>query len=118
MNTAELFAFESKPQLLQPGEVLFRQGDPASELFVVLEGALEVTVNGRTVETSRRGAILGEMALIEQSPRTATVVATERSRLVRIDQKRFYELVQQNPLFAIHVMHSLVQRLRRNERAG
>jgi CRP-like cAMP-binding protein len=96
---------------LAPGEVLFREGDEGPCMYVVLEGALEVSVGTKVVETSVRGAIIGEMALIENSPRTATVTAKEAAKLVKIDQRRFHFLVQQNPFFATHVMKVLAGRL-------
>ena len=80
-------------------------------MYVLLEGALEITVGSKVVETSGRGAIIGEMALIDNAPRTATVTAKETARLVKIDQRRFHFLVQQNPFFATHVMKVLAERL-------
>ena len=97
---------------LAPGEILFRAGDPGDSMFVVLEGALEIRVGDKVVETAVRGAIIGEMALIDQSPRGATVVAKENSKLVKIDRRRFHFLIQQNPFFATHVMKVLADRLR------
>ena len=97
---------------LAPGEVLFRAGDPGDSMFVVLEGALEIRVGDKVVENAVRGAIIGEMALIDQSPRGAMVVVKENSKLVKIDQRRFHFLIQQNPFFATHVMKVIADRLR------
>jgi len=58
------------------------------------------------------GALLGEMALVDSSPRTATVIATEHCRLAKIDERRFHFLVQQTLYFATHVMKVLTERLR------
>jgi CRP-like cAMP-binding protein len=112
MNPADLFAHEENPVTLAAGETLFRTGDLADSMFVVLEGALNVVVAGKVVETSRRGAILGEMALVDNSPRSADVVAVETSKLAKVDQRRFQRLIQQNPFFATHVMKELVARVR------
>ena len=97
---------------LAPGEILFRAGDPGDSMFVLLEGALEIRVGDKVVETAVRGAIIGEMALIDQSPRGTTVIAKENSKLVEIDQRRFHFLIQQNPFFATHVMKVLADRIR------
>jgi len=97
---------------LAAGEVLFQAGDSGDAMFVVLEGALEIRVGDKMVESAVRGAIIGEMALIDQSPRGATVVAKENARLVKIDQRRFHFLIQQNPFFATHVMKVLADRIR------
>ena len=86
-------------------------------MFVLLEGALDVVVDGTVVEKSVRGALLGEMALIDNSPRGATVVATEASRLAKVDEKRFNFIIQHNPFFAKQVMRVLVDRIRRMNRS-
>ncbi len=112
MNPADLFAHEENPVNLAAGETLFRAGDAADGMFVVLDGSLNVVVGDKIVEVSQRGAILGEMALVDNAPRGASVVAIEPSKLAKVDQRRFQRLVQQNPFFATHVMKELVERIR------
>jgi CRP-like cAMP-binding protein len=86
-------------------------------MYVLLEGRADIRVGNAVVEEAGTGALLGEMAMIEDSPRVATVVARTPCRLARIDRARFNYLIQQNPFFAIHVMKVLADRLRRmNER--
>jgi CRP-like cAMP-binding protein len=113
MNPADLFSRETDTVNLAPGDPLFKAGDPGDAMFVLLDGAMDVMVGGKVVEHSTRGAIVGEMALIDQSPRGATVIAREPSRLAKIDQRRFLQLIQLNPFFATHVMKVLADRLRR-----
>ena len=112
MNPADLFSRETDTKNLAPGDTLFRAGDPGDAMFVLLEGAMDVMVSDKVVEHSTRGAILGEMALIDKSPRDATVIAREPTRLAKIDQRRFLHLVQLNPFFATQVMKVLADRLR------
>lgn len=112
MNPAELFSHQTETTSLAPGEVLFQAGDVGDAMFVVLEGALEIRVGDKVVETSTRGAIIGEMALIDHAPRGATVIAREPAKVVKIDQRRFHFLIQQNPFFATHVMKVLAERIR------
>lgn len=116
MNAADLFKHETDTTDLAGGEFLFREGEPGDCMFVLLEGAMNVMIGGETVENSTRGALLGEMALIDNSPRGASVVATEPSRLARVDARRFNFIIQQNPFFAKHVMKVLVDRLRHMNR--
>src|ERR1041385_800018 len=116
MNPADLFAADADTVRLSPGAELFRAGDPGHEMFVLLEGVADIVVGGKVVETALRGALIGEMALIEASPRAATVVAKTACRLARIDQRRFLSLVQKDPAFASHVMKVLVDRLREMNR--
>jgi CRP/FNR family cyclic AMP-dependent transcriptional regulator len=112
MNPADLFRHDSNTVQLAAGETLFRTGDTASEMFVLLEGTLDIMVGDQVVEASSSGALIGEMALIDNTPRTATVVGKTPCRLARIDQRRFHFLIQQNPFFATHVMKVLADRLR------
>ena len=112
MNPAELFRQQIDAVQLAPGEILFRAGDPRDRMYVVLEGEMDIRIGDYMLETAKAGALIGEMALIDNSPRTATVVAKTASRLAPIDQRRFHFLVQQHPHFATHVMKTLANRLR------
>jgi CRP-like cAMP-binding protein len=119
MNAAELFRHDTDAINLAPGEALFRTGDKGSEMYVLLEGAVDIMVGEQVVENATTGAMIGEMSLIDDSPRTATVIAKEPSRLAKINLRRFHFLVQQNPFFASHVMKIMVERLRRmNSKLG
>lgn len=81
-------------------------------MFVLLEGQAEIEIDGQVMEISEPGALIGEMAIIDGSPRTATVSAKTDCKLARVSQKRFTFLVQQTPFFAIQVMRVLAERLR------
>jgi CRP-like cAMP-binding protein len=111
MNPAELFHQESNTVQLAPGEFLYREGDKADKMYVLLQGEIDITV-GDYVETAREGALIGEVALVDDSPRAANAVAKSACRLAQIDRQRFDFLVQQHPHFARHVMKSLVDHLR------
>jgi CRP-like cAMP-binding protein len=71
-----------------------------------------VRVHGETVEEIGAGGIFGEMALIDQSPRGATVTAVEDCEVIPIDERLFIILVQRSPYFGLEVMRILVGRLR------
>ena len=111
MNPAELFRQETNTVQLAPGEFLYREGDKADKMYVLLEGEIDIRV-GDYVKTAREGALIGEAALIEDTPRAANVVAKSTCRLAQIDPQRFDFLVQQHPYLARHVMKSLVDHLR------
>jgi CRP-like cAMP-binding protein len=113
MNPADLFRLESDTVNLAPGELVFRQGEAGDAMYVLLEGNVDIIVGETVVETADRGALLGEMALIDNSPRSATAIARAPCRLVAIDRKRFIFMVQQTPNFSIHVMKVMAERLRR-----
>ncbi|HUK61614.1 MAG TPA: Crp/Fnr family transcriptional regulator [Stellaceae bacterium] len=109
-----LFARERNLVSLKAGEVLFRRGDDAHAMYVILSG--EVRVGDGNADYGRIGAgsIVGEMALIDHAPRSATVTAVSDTSLAEIDEKRFIYLVERTPNFALNVMRILSQRLRRS----
>jgi len=112
MNPADLFSKDTDTVNLATGETLFTEGDVGDKMYVLLEGTMDVLIAGKVVETAEAGSLLGEIALIEKSPRSATIVATTPCRLAQVDQRRFHFMVQQTPFFATHVMHVLAGRLR------
>jgi len=112
MNPAELFRQETGALQLAPGNSLFREGENGEKMYVLLEGEMEILLGDFVLETVRQGALIGEMALIDDSPRTASAVAKTPCRLAEIDRRRFHFLVQQTPHFATHVMKTLADRLR------
>jgi CRP/FNR family cyclic AMP-dependent transcriptional regulator len=112
MDPAELFRQETDTVQLAPGDFLFREGDKREKMYVVLDGEVDVRLGDYVVETAGPGALIGEMALIDNSPRAANAVAKSACRLAAIDQPRFHFLIQQHPHFATHVMKELANRLR------
>jgi CRP/FNR family cyclic AMP-dependent transcriptional regulator len=115
MNLAELFRHQTDLQLLSAGQALFREGEPGDLMYVLMSGTAEVVVHDKVVETAGVGAILGEMAMIDDGTRSATLVAKTDCKLLPIDRKRFNFLIQQTPNFALHVMRVMADRLRRTD---
>lgn len=113
MPLIDLLPSDATLTQILPGHVVFAQGDSGHVMYVLMEGEAQVLLDGKVVETVRQGGILGEMALIDSGPRSATAIAKTRCVLVPIDEGRFNELVRQRPEFALEVMRSLVHRLRR-----
>ena len=81
-------------------------------MYLLLEGEIEVFLGDFVLEIAEPDMLIGEMALIDDGPRTANAVAKTACRLAPIDQRRFHFLVQQHPHFATHVMKELAGRLR------
>jgi CRP-like cAMP-binding protein len=113
VTTIEIFRKESAPRAFAAGEVVFQLDGAPDVMYGVLDGELEVRVGERVIDRVGAGGIVGEMALIDAKPRSATVVAVTPARLVAIDQRRFLFLVQQTPFFAINVMAVMAERLRK-----
>ena len=114
MTTFEFLRHEPVIQDYKQGQVIFKEGDPNSDcMFAVLEGVIEIQIGSDTVERVQPVHVFGEMALIEQRPRSATAIAAADSRVAVIDKKRFLRLVEQAPHFALNMMHVISERLRR-----
>ena len=99
------------------GDVIFEEGSTGRELFVVLDGEVEIAkVNGdrkTVIVTLGKGEFFGEMAVIDGSSRSATAIAASAgTRVMRINHARFVYLVSQQPAFALMIMDALSKRLR------
>jgi CRP/FNR family cyclic AMP-dependent transcriptional regulator len=98
---------------LKAGEVLFREGDDAHAMYVVMHGTLRILSGSTVLETVRDGGLLGEMAIVEEHmPRSATVIAGTYCELVEIDLTRFLLLVANTPAFSLTVLRVIARRLR------
>lgn len=98
-------------------EVIFEEGSTGRELFVVLEGKVDIVktagADRTTIASLGKGEFFGEMAVIDGSARSATAVAAiAGTRVMRINHARFVYLVSQQPAFALMVMDALSKRLR------
>ena len=94
------------------GEHVFREGDHGEIMFVVIEGEVEILEGLTLLEVAGPGSIIGEMALIDDEPRSASVVARTNVKLVPVNRRRFEFMVQETPFFALTVMKILADRLR------
>ena len=99
------------------GEIVFEEGSTGRELFVVLDGRIDIVkLDGATktmIVTLGKGEFFGEMAVIDGSARSATAIsAAPNTRVMRINHARFVYLVSQQPAFALMVMDALSKRLR------
>jgi CRP-like cAMP-binding protein len=114
LTNFDLFRHATNVESHAAGTTIFRKGDPASQMFVLREGEVEILVNGKLVDSLRPGTIFGEMAIIASSPRGGDAVAKTDVKLVPVDRDAFLRMVQQTPFFAIQVMQLLVERIARN----
>jgi len=99
------------------GDIIFRQGDAATEFYVVQSGKVDIRLGNRLLGTVGDRDVFGEMALIDAAPRSATAVAATDVRLVAVGEKQFLFMVSQTPHFALNVMRTLVRRLRAQNNA-
>ncbi len=108
-----LMRVEEHVHSFKAGQTVFDAGQEGSEMYVVRSGSVELRSGGRVLETVGEAGILGEMALVDSRPRSASAVAVSDSELVVIDEERFKLLVQRVPGFALEVMRIMAERLRR-----
>ena len=117
-----LFAGLSKKELSQvaaiadeldfrAGKTLIREGDPGREFFVMLEGSAEVTQDGKVVATRKAGDFFGEVALMCDRPRIATVTTTEPTVALIVTDRDFKNLVKRSPQIALKVLQAVGERL-------
>jgi CRP/FNR family transcriptional regulator, cyclic AMP receptor protein len=99
------------------GDTIFREGEQGDEFFVVVRGKVEIRTGERQLEILGPRGIFGEMALIDDSPRSATVVALTDVTVAPIKEQQFLFLVRHMPAFALKVMRVLAIRLRRQNKA-
>ncbi len=112
MKTLFLFHENEDTKTFQAGDIIIKQGDIADSMYSVIEGELDVLLNGQLINTIKSGEIFGEMALIQKEKRNATVMAKTDCTVNIISQRQFIFLVQQNPYFALDVMSILVDRIK------
>jgi CRP-like cAMP-binding protein len=94
------------------GRVLMREGDLGAEMFVIVRGHAEVERAGRVIGEATNGDVLGEMALVDEGPRSATVTLTEPSRLLVVGHREFHALMDEMPTVRVQVLESLARRVR------
>lgn len=114
VKTVEIFQTAPEPQSFQAGDVVFSTGDSGSVMYGIVEGVIEISVNGKVLETIHEGDIFGEGALVHfDSKRASTAIAKTDCKLAFIERKNFLFAVQQTPMFAIEIMRSYSDRIRR-----
>jgi signal transduction histidine kinase len=110
---------QAEPVTLPPGQLLIEEGAPGDALFVLIDGQLQVTKRsgGQDVKVDVRlpGEVIGEMSLLDNSPRSATVRALLESHLLRVSKAAFERTLATSPSAALATLHTVVARLRQNE---
>ena len=98
---------------LGSGQILFHEGTEGKDMYVLIEGQALIELEDRFFEEIGPGDFVGELAVIDGSPRLATVITQTPCKFVRVDQQRFRTLIAENHRFALEVMTVMARRLRR-----
>ena len=112
MKVLGIFKAAKETREIPAGTVIFEEGTTGQEMFGVITGKVELRMHGGRVFTLGPDESFGEMAIVDQSPRSGTAIAVEDTTLAVIDRRRFLFLVHETPTFALQVMSSLAERLR------
>jgi sigma-B regulation protein RsbU (phosphoserine phosphatase) len=104
----------AEQQSFSAGQTIFREGQAGRVMYLVLEGEVAVTLQGRPINYLRPGEVFGEMALVDEGPRSATATAATDCRLLPVDVERFRELAQGQPQFAVDLMATMSSRIRQH----
>jgi len=115
----KLLAFASERVSYAAGQVLFSQGDPSDAAYVILEGSANVVIDTPTgsfkVAELGRNVIVGEMGVISDAPRSATVVANKDLVALRVGKDVFLGMIKEFPQVSIGIMRELARRLERTD---
>ena len=111
----KLLAFTSERLTYEPGQVLFNQGDMGDAAYIIVDGEADVIVNTPggelTVATLARNDFVGEIAILCDVPRTATVKAKNQLVTLVISKELFFRLVSEFPQMAVEIMRELAHRV-------
>jgi signal transduction histidine kinase len=110
---------QAQPLELAPNDLLIEEGAPGDALFVLIEGELQVTKRSGAqdvkVDVRSPGSVIGEMSLLDNTPRSASVRALTPSRLLMISKDIFEQVLSTSPSAALSTLHLFVARLRQND---
>ena len=94
------------------GKAIMNEGDAGTSMYIVLDGRVAITIKGKVVESISAGGTFGEMALVDQSPRTASAVAEVETALLAINRAALIALVKAEPAVGLTMLRSVAARLR------
>jgi len=113
-QVVDLFFNHLPVKTLQPGDVIFRQGEKGDKMFVLMVGEVELRKNDQLLETINEHDVFGEGALVQpEHDRCTTAIALTECKIAELNRERFLFLLQETPLFSLEIVRSLSNRLRK-----
>jgi len=112
MGIIRLFRDWREVEEFDPEAVIFKEGDPADELYVILAGEVALTLHGQSLGSEAKGSIIGEMALLESATRNATATARSKVKVAKLDRRQLQKMIRESPEFSLRAMTVLACRLR------
>ncbi len=108
----------ARPRTFEAGTVLFTEGETGEELFLLVSGKVAVQHQGKTLATLGPGSNFGEMAMLDDKTRSATIVAIEQSEAMTVHRDAFFAMLRGNPVLAMKILWNMLLRLSANLRAA
>lgn len=112
-DSVDLTRYQDELETHKAGDPIFKIGDKGHVMYLVTKGEVEILIHGKVVETVSPGGVIGEMALLDMGPRSASATAKTDCMLLPIDRERFQQQVKKSPSFSLQVMRIMAERLRR-----
>jgi CRP/FNR family transcriptional regulator, cyclic AMP receptor protein len=106
MKLPNIFEKEVTPLSLSAGTVIFAEGQKRDSMYVVKSGTVDLNVRGKNVEVVGTDGFFGEMALVDQAPRSATAIARTDCIVIPISERHFLFMVEETPFFALTVLRT------------
>ena len=117
VKTVEIFQKSSSPLTYVAGQTIFEEGETGSVMYGIIEGEVDLIVDGKVVETITKGDVFGEGALVQpEHDRASTAIAKTDCIIACLDRERFLFAIENTPMFAIDVLRSYSNRARRLKR--
>lgn len=113
IDAETLIRLGAVPRKFDAGQKIFLEEEAGDCMFLVRSGRIDIITYGTVLENVRAGGILGEIALIDDGARSAAAIAQEPSEVLEISKPTFLALIQEKPEFALHVMRTLSNRIRK-----
>jgi CRP/FNR family cyclic AMP-dependent transcriptional regulator len=107
----------SKERSYEPGETIVRKGEGGVGFYLILDGAVEIKSDGKTLSKLGPGQFFGEMSVLDNQPRSADVVVVEPTRCLTLSAWSFNAVVSENPKIALRMLQEFVRRLRNTNKA-
>ncbi len=113
-EVVDLFFNHLPVKTLQPGDVIFRQGEKGDKMFALMTGEVELRKNDQILETINEHDVFGEGALVQlEHTRYTTAIACTECQIAELNRERFLFLLQETPLFSLEIVRSFSNRLRK-----
>ncbi len=112
-ETDDIAKYKDELMSFNAGEFIFQKDEEGHVMYMVVKGEVEILIHHKVVEKVLPGGVIGEMALLDMGPRSATAIAKTDCLLLAIDRNRFQLQVKKSPSFSLQVMRIMAERLRR-----